>query len=473
MQEGIDRISGIDSKAAEEEFWGRFKQKIREQGVVEKNVEWYVKRASQFVERGKGLKLKERTSEDVKAYVVRTIDRWRLEDWQISQLVDSLRVLFVEMVKAEWARSFQWDKWKQPHLNFPHETGRYLGERMPLYRNEPGSERFKDAIEGLKAVEMYRPLLDSLRAEIRRRHYSIRTEQTYEDWIKRFITFHEYRDPKDMGAAEVKEYLNYLADVRRVAASTQNQALNAMVFLYNNILKAPFGDMGGFTHAKRPARLPVVLTRDEVTRLLGGMSGQYGLMAGLLYGAGLRLMECVRLRVKDVDFEMAQILVRDGKGQKDRITMLPQKYIAALRDHLVKVKALYESDLANGVAAVYMWESLERKFPKAGREWGWQYVFPSASFSTDPRSGKIRRHHINEGGLQREVKAAAKKAGLVKQVSCHTLRHSFATHLLAANMDIRTVQELLGHADVSTTMIYTHVLNKPGLVVRSPADMTD
>jgi integron integrase len=257
---------------------------------------------------------------------------------------------------------------------------------------------------------------------------------------------------------------------RKVAASTQNQALNALVFLYEHVMGEPLGTVGEFTRAKRPKRLPVVLTREEVNRLLGALTGTYRLMAGLLYGSGLRLMECVRLRVKDVDFAHNQIVVRDGKGQKDRVTMLPQRFQQPLREHLTRVKEQHDKDLAQGFGAAYLWPALERKYPNAAQEWIWQYVFPSGRLSVDPRSGKVRRHHLHENALQRAVKETAVKVGLTKQMSCHVLRHSFATHLLEGGYDIRTVQELLGHADVSTTMICTHVLNTPGLAVKSPAD---
>ncbi|KKM73792.1 hypothetical protein LCGC14_1406920, partial [marine sediment metagenome] len=263
----------------------------------------------------------------------------------------------------------------------------------------------------------------------------------------------------------------YLTEEREVAASTQNQALNALVFLYEQVLKEPLGIIGEFTRAKRPKRLPVVLSREEVNRLLDALAGTHNLMAGLLYGGGLRLMECVRLRVKDVDFAQSQILIRSGKGQKDRITILPDRFQQPLKEHLALTRELYEKDIAEGLGGVYIWPSLARKYPNVGKEWIWQYVFPSNKLSVDPRSREVRRHHIHENGLHRAIKTAAVKVGLTKQMSSHVLRHSFATHLLENSYDIRTVQELLGHADVSTTMIYTHVLNKPGLAVKSPVDI--
>lgn len=313
-------------------------------------------------------------------------------------------------------------------------------------------------------------LLDQVREAIRLRHYSIRTEQAYTDWIRRFILFHGKRHPREMGAAEVERFLTHLAVEGRVAASTQNQALSALLFLYRTVLKVDLPWLGEMTRAKRPGRLPVVLTVEEVRRVLARIDGQQGLMADLLYGAGLRLLECVRLRVKDLDFEMRQITVRDGKGEKDRMTMLPQSVLEPLRAHLEKVKVLHAHDLEEGFGEVYLPYALDRKYPDASREWGWQYVFPAAGRSVDPRSGKERRHHVDEQTLQRAMKKAVRAAGLTKPASCHTLRHSFATHLLQSGYDIRTVQELLGHQDVATTMIYTHVLNRGGSGVISPLD---
>lgn len=313
-------------------------------------------------------------------------------------------------------------------------------------------------------------LLDQVRTAIRRRHYSYRTEQAYIHWIKRFIHFHGVRHPREMGETEVTAFLNSLVSGRGVAAATQNQALSAILFLYKEVLGRPLDWLDGLARAKRPARVPTVLTVAEVRRLLSGLDGAKWLMASLLYGAGLRLRECLKLRVKDVDFEYRQIVVRDGKGGKDRVTMLPVTVVEALKVHLARVKVLHETDLAAGLGDVELPEGLARKFPRAATDWGWKFVFPAYRYSTCPRTGVIRRHHVYEDVLIRAVKLAARAAGINKHVSCHTLRHSFATHLLESGYDIRTVQELLGHKDVSTTMIYTHVLNKGGRGVLSPLD---
>lgn len=314
-------------------------------------------------------------------------------------------------------------------------------------------------------------LLDQVSEVMRFKHHSLRTEQAYRQWIKRFIFFHGKRHPRDLGKAEVRTFLNDLAARQGVAVSTQNQALNALVFLYREVLHLRLGEIEEIERPTRPARLPVVLTREETKRLLAAMTGTHQLMARLLYGAGLRLMEGVRLRVKDVDFAANQIVVREGKGFKDRVTMLPEALCAGLREHLQRVKLLHEEDLRRGGGEVYLPLALGRKYPNAGRDWCWQYVFPAATVARDPRGGAIRRHHVNEQGLQRAVKEAVRLVGLTKPATCHTLRHSFATRLLEAGYDIRTVQQLLGHKDVTTTMIYTHVMQKPGLGIKSPLDM--
>jgi integron integrase len=313
-------------------------------------------------------------------------------------------------------------------------------------------------------------LLDQVREAIRMRHYSIRTEEAYISWIKRFILFHGKRHPLEMGEDEITRFLSALAVHRQVSASTQNQALCALVFLYRHVLGQNLGWLEDVVRAKRPQRLPVVLTRAEVKALLGALDGVHWIMASLLYGAGLRLLECLRLRVKDIDFASHQILLRDGKGHKDRRTMLPAAVQEPLAAHLEHVRQRHQQDLARGFGRVYVPDALQRKYPHANSEWGWQWVFPASQISLDPRSGEYRRHHLHESVLQRAVKDAARTIGLIKPASCHTLRHSFATHLLEDGYDIRTIQELLGHRDVKTTMIYTHVLNRGGKGVYSPMD---
>lgn len=315
-------------------------------------------------------------------------------------------------------------------------------------------------------------LLDLVRGKIRLKHYSIRTEQAYVDWIKRYILHFDKVHPKDLGAVQVEQFLTHLAVVGKVSASTQNQAKSALLFLYKEVLQLALPWLDKVQQAKTPKRLPVVLSQIEVQKILANLDGTHHLIVSLLYGTGMRILEALRLRVKDIDFNRKEILIRDGKGFKDRVTMLPMSLIKPLQAHLLKVEALHQKDLANGFGSVYLPNALDKKYPYAARDWAWQYVFPSGKLSVDPRveNGETRRHHVQDQAIQRAVRQAVVDAKLTKQATPHTFRHSFATHLLEGGYDIRTVQELLGHSDVSTTMIYTHVLNKGGRGVGSPLD---
>ena len=445
--------------ATVQRFWDAFRACVEDNRVRPDHSGFYVKWAQSFVDFLPEKRLRDRSRQDIEGFLADLAKRSGMKDWQVKQAERALRILyetFLPNYSLDGARKTETGpEMKAPDVAITRKTGAFLDRVIPG-----------------EVERLFSPLLIKLQTEIRGRHYSIRTERTYLDWVRRFIAFQGYADPRVIDATSaVKGYLDYLAVEREVAASTQNQALNALVFFFNHALQKPFGEMETFVRAKRPQRLPEVMTRDEVQALLDQMEGISALMAGLMYGGGLRLMECVRLRIKDIDFSRHQIMVRDGKGQKDRVTMLPERFAVPLKEHLARVKVIYENDQAKGVPGVYIWPALARKYPKAASEWIWQYVFPAKSLSVDPRSGKVRRHHINENLVQKAVKEAAMRAEISKKVSCHTLRHSFATHLLEAHYDIRTVQELLGHANVTTTMIYTHVLNRPGISVKSPADI--
>jgi integron integrase len=332
----------------------------------------------------------------------------------------------------------------------------YLQTPNPLYIREPG--------QGKKLLDLYR---ESLRV----RHYSHRTEVTYISWVRQFILFHKKRHPREMGVDEINAFITYLANEKNVAASTQNQAISSILFLYRHVLGIELDEKGLVPiRPTKPKRVPTVLSKTEAQTVIRQMTGVYRLMAQLMYGSGLRLMEVLRLRVKDLDFENRQIVVRDGKGENDRVTMLPESLIESLRLQLKQVEAQHQVDLRDGFGTVYLPYALERKYPSANREFAWQYAFPAADLSLDPVSGVKQRHHINESSLQKAVRAAAKISRINKHVTPHTFRHSFATHLLQNGYDIRTVQELLGHKDVKTTMIYTHVLQRGGLAVKSPLD---
>jgi integron integrase len=450
-------------------FWDQYLELLNKRGIKPMVSRWYVRRAEAFIKSLGGKKLRELTATEVDRYLENLGRKDRIEDWQFRQTVDAIRIL-LQLAKAACVDEVNWEYWLNSAQNLTADHPSIARRQGVLPSSTPpGQAPLLDAVRG-----RHEKLLDELVIAIRRRRYAIRTEQAYLAWACRYLRFLGEREPETAGEVEIASFLQNLAVEGRVAASTQNQALNALVFFYREAVKCEVGELADFVRAKRPRRLPVVLSRAEMVRLLDALreiSSLHHLMASLLYGAGLRLMECVRLRVQDVDFDLRQILVRDGKGQKNRVVPLPQGVQSPLRAYLAEVRRLHEEDLAQGLGEVYLPDALDRKYPNAAREWGWQFVFPSGRLSTDPRSGVARRHHIHENGLQKSIKKAALAAGLTKRVNCHALRHSFATHLLAAGYDIRTVQELLGHADVSTTMIYTHVLNRGGRGVVSPLDV--
>lgn len=323
--------------------------------------------------------------------------------------------------------------------------------------------------EGMTASSQPR-LLDQMRDALRTRHYSPSTEKVYCQWVRRFIRFHRMRHPADMAEAEINDFLTHLAVGEKVSASTQNQALSALLFLYRNVIHREVGDLGGVIRANKPQRLPVVLTREEVRAVLGEMSGMEHTMAGLLYGSGLRLSECLHLRVQDIDFDRCELTVRNGKGAKDRVTMLPESLKAPLREQIRVTRAIHVADKADGWGRVLMPDALDRKYPNAASEFRWQWVFPQRNRWVNHETGQQGRHHVHQTVLQRAVRTAVCAARINKHAGCHTLRHSFATHLLENGYDIRTIQELLGHRDLRTTMVYTHVLNRGGLGVSSPLD---
>ena len=384
--------------------------------------------------------------------------------WQVRQQVDALRLLLVDLAGNREAMEIDWGFWAENAgaLTGDSSVPGITAMGLPCERagRRPAGDDARQALLRLTRV-------------LRSRHYALRTEQAYCDWVHRFIE-HTAKPVAGINADDVADFLSHLAVERRVSRSTQQQALNALVFFFRHILDKPLELAEGFRPAKGPRRLPVVLSREEIQRLLACMDESNRLMAGLLYGTGMRLMELIRLRVQDVDFDRGLIVVRKAKGDRDRVVPLPQRYAQRLKRQLAERKRQFEADQRNGPVQVFLPEALVRKYPSAPTEWGWQYVFASARLSVDPRSGRVRRHHVHENTLQKAVRRAAQDAGIHKRVNCHALRHSFATHLLEAGYDIRTVQELLGHADVSTTMIYTHVLNRPGLPpVVSPVDMDD
>jgi len=441
--------------------WQRYVDLLQQKGISQKYRPYYVRHVERLLAAFPSRRLSSLTGADITAYLQQCAAKPRLQTWQFRQIVDAVYLLLMELVCSPAAQQVDWLYWRELKLE----------PNQPIVSTETTPQREESARAGRKPLDIEREaLLQRLVTGIRSRHYSIRTEQAYLEWCRRFLAFWQDCTPAELDRSHIEGYLNHLVNTRNVAASTQNQALNALVFFYKHVIDKPELDLH-FRHAKRGRRLPVVLSRAEVKALLAVMEGVYGLMAGLMYGTGMRLMECIRLRVKDVDFDHNRIIVRDGKGNKDRIVPLPLRYRESLRERIDDRRIQHQADLEQGCDGVYMPNALARKYSAAAKELSWQYVFASARLSYDPRSRAWRRHHLHENTLQKAIAQAAKTTGINKTINSHALRHSFATHLLEAGYDIRTVQELLGHADVSTTMIYTHVLNRPGLPpVQSPVD---
>jgi len=427
-----------DHRGAPPETWAApFRKALSLRGRPEARVKWYFIWARRFAVFLSGRSLHLATREDAEGFLTTLASSPGIAAWQMEQATDALTILLGSVFGQEWARTI-----RIPAPPPPPD--------VPLPKGDEPGER--------------------LRYAIRCRRYSVRTEESYVFWVNRFLAF--CRDGGvEQDTDSVRAFLERLVMAEQMSASTQGLALNALVFYFKHVVGTPIGDLGEFQRSKRPRKLPVVLGREEVRRLLDAVETAYRLPVALLYGGGLRLMEVLRLRVKDIDLDRRQISVRDGKGQKDRMTVLPERWRERLAAHLVEVRKTHARDLELGYAGTTFWPALERKYPGAPREWAWQYVFPASRLCVDPADGKTRRHHLHETALQRAVRFAARKADIAKPVGCHTLRHCFATHLLESGADIRTVQELLGHSDVSTTMIYTHVLNRPGLAVRSPEDV--
>ena len=457
-------------------FWKNYVKKTKSYNVPTKSVPWYVKHVEQYIQAYPEQRLVHHPARNLNDYLQHLGRNAQLSDWQFKQALDALRILFVDIVRAPWAATFHWHHWADSYTSLPHDHAtvarsysHHREGKLAKHANFTSSTNDGGFIK--KVSERYPDHFGKLISAIRMRQYSIRTEQAYEAWLARYIGYHKMANPEALGAKAVAAFLEHIVVQRGVAASTQNQALNALVFFYSHALERPLDDLGEIVRSKKPRRLPVVLSREEIHRLLREIDiPMQHLMANLLYGCGLRLMECIRLRVYDIDFTYQHIFVRNAKGNKDRIVPLPKRLISPLQEQIKKVRATLHQDIEEGYGEVYLPDALARKYPNAAKELGWQYLFPSVKLSADPRSGKFRRHHIHENGLQKHIKKAAQEAGIMKRISCHSLRHSFATHLLESGYDIRTVQELLGHADVSTTMIYTHVLNKPGVSVLSPLD---
>lgn len=438
-------------------FWQRYLQLLEKYRVPEKARPWYRQRIQLYIDSHAGKRLSEHQPEDVRRWLEDLGRNPRLSHWQFRQAVDALRLLFAKMLALPWADEVDWDGWVNAAQVLPvdHPT---------IARSAPSG-----ALGGALA-RLDPRLYERYMAAVRVPDFAASTERSYLVWVNRFLTFHKGRSLAGLCEPDVRSFLEHLVVHGKVAGATQGQALNALVFFFARVLERPLGDIGPFKRSRKVKRLPVALSPNEVRALFAQTRGMAALIIKLLYGSGMRLMECLHLRVQDVDFEYCQLNVVMGKGKKDRVVPLPRGLAAPLKAHLEKVRAMHQRDLEQGHGRVYVPEALSRKYPGAAAEWRWQYVFPASKVYLDPVSGEGCRHHLHQTAVQRAVRSAAQAAGIAKRVTCHTLRHSFATHLLESGTDIRTVQELLGHSDVSTTMIYTHVIGKGAMGVGSPLD---
>ncbi len=450
-------------------FYDNYLKCLLKASIPEKQRPWYVRRVEEFIKAQNGIKIKQLVGTDIARYFDVIGRQNRLQGWQFYQCIDAIRILYCRLLESPACKEVDWQFWydsaRQLDVDHPTTARQYTPEQLNYLKARKGD----GAVNQVRTD--HRDLILRFTREIRRRGYAYRTEQSYEQWICRYILYCRGQAPEEAGPARVRAYLEHLAVNRGVSASTQNQALNALVFLYKHVLESELGELEAYARAKRPRNLPVVLSRGETVRLLANMTGIQKLVASLLYGSGMRLLEGLRLRVQDVDFDYGRIHVHQAKGKKDRYVPLPRSLVDELRQQINEVERLHRKDPGAGYGEVYLPDALVRKYPNAARELKWQYLFPSGRLAVDPHGGAVRRHHLHESAIQKAVKRAAATSRLNKRVGCHTLRHSFATHLLEANYDIRTVQELLGHANVSTTMIYTHVLDQPGVGVFSPLDM--
>jgi len=437
--------------------------------VPSRQKRYFVARVKQFISATNGRDVNTLGEQEIAGILKSFCLRDELLDWQFAQLVDAVRIYLVDVLKLRCAGEVDWAWWKASARMGANDEAITARNSRPEELLRRKVQRGSGALA--QARRRHEELIVRYVTEIRARGYAYRTEEAYEQWVARYLVFCKDTSPEQAGADAVTRFLNELVVSGNVSASTQNQALNALVFLYKHVLSLPLGTLENFARSKRKKVVPVVMTRQEVKRLLAELDGWQLQAASLLYGTGMRLTEGLTLRIKDIDFEYGRIHVCQAKGKKDRFVPLPARLVEGLRARIDKVAALHRQDLEAGHGEVLLPEALARKYPNAAREPMWQFLFPSARLSVDVRSGVIRRHHMHESGLQRAVKRAATRAGITKRVGCHTFRHCFATHLLETCHDIRTVQELLGHSDVSTTMIYTHVLNRPGITVSSPLDL--
>jgi len=447
-------------------FWRNYLSLLEKHSIPKRSQSWYRKHTQKYIDAHKDVRLADHLPDNIDRYLNAKGRLSGLAEWRFRQIADALRLLFCELVQPQWAAEYDWFKWRAFARDLEPDHPSLMRDGNAIDIVAPTSNPMV-----CKFRNDYPQLHLAFIKTIRVRQMAVRTEKTYEQWIVRFLQFHQWPDIDSLGNLQIKGYLEHLAVIRKVSVSTQKLALNALIFLFREVLGQETEAIGAYTRASTRKRLPTVLSQEEVRRMLDIMNGRSRLMASLMYGTGMRLMECVRLRVQDIDFDYQQINVRMGKGGKDRVVPLPEKLIPILAAHLAEIKSIHQEDLKAGFGEALLPPALARKLNGAQKQWAWQFVFPATRLSTDPRSGLTRRHHIHETSLQKAIRNSARAAGIHKRVTSHTMRHCFATHLLESGKDIRLVQELLGHADVSTTMIYTHVLKKGGLAVQSPFDV--
>lgn len=445
-----------------DKFWLNFEQLSRSFRVPEKVIPWYRKHVQSFIDDFPNIRLREQNPENILNWLENLSRHSGIEEWQFCQKVDALRLLFCHLLQVSWATEFDWEYWQtnSHHLESDHPTVARTYEMIDKAVQEPHNTL------GKSSPELYRKFLIAIRLP----EYSPNTEKTYLGWINRFLRFHSKKPIEECAEADVAAFLEYLALRRYVSGSTQSQALNALVFFFAKVIEKPLGQIGPFKRPKKPRHIPTVLSPAEINLLLSKTHGSSGLMIRLMYGTGMRVMECVRLRILDLDFSYNQIAIRGSKGKKDRVVPMPRSLVRELQDQVGRAKLTHDKDLEAGLGSVFMPVALARKYPNAAKEFRWQFLFCASRVAQNPRTGLVHRHHIHQTVIQKNVRRAAAEAGIIKRVTSHTLRHSFATHLLESGSDIRTVQDLLGHADVSTTMIYTHVTGKGGMGVTSPID---
>lgn len=454
-----------DHQAAIDRFWSNYLFVLNNNSVPAKSVPWYRKHIEAYIKEHENTPLTLHTGHIIDQYLNAKGRLPGLKEWHFRQIADALRLLFDELICPQWSKSYDWYQWRAFARELEPDHSSLMRDADPASLVAPSSNQHI-----LRFRAQFSDTHLAFVKTIRVRQMAVRTEKTYEQWIASFLRFSEWREINLLGVIDIQHYLEYLAVSRKVSSSTQKVALNALIFLFREVLGRDVENILTFSRASSKKHIPTVLSPDEIKRLFEEMTGRSKLMASLMYGTGMRVMECTRLRVQDIDFDYRQITVREAKGKKQRVVPLPEKLISLLHAHLANVKEIHDGDLAAGYGEVLLPPAFARKIGSAAKSFLWQYVFPATRLAFDHRSGKTRRHHIHETSLQKAIRNAAAKAEFTKRVTSHTLRHSFATHLLESGKDIRLIQELLGHADISTTMIYTHVIKKGGLAVTSPFD---